>query len=209
MHEHVENLRRKGYIRKSYNESRSIELLPARMRVSAVELPLFGAVAAGMPIEAIPDQETIAVPEDMLARGAHNYVLRVRGESMIDEQIRDGDYIIVNARETARNGEMVVALVGGESATVKKFYREPGGMVRLQPANPEMEPMYFPAAEVKVQGIVIGVYPEVLMKPRHAFLVGRLTSRGTLMVFLRPIAAPRLASPALTALTLTAIVSPN
>ena len=157
VHEHVENLRRKGYIRKSYNESRSIELLPARMRVSAVELPLFGAVAAGMPIEAIPDQETIAVPEDMLARGAHNYVLRVRGESMIDEQIRDGDYIIVNARETARNGEMVVALVGGESATVKKFYQEPGGMVRLQPANPEMEPMYFPATEVQVQGIVIGV----------------------------------------------------
>ncbi len=157
VHEHLENLQRKGYIRKSYNESRSIELLPTQMRVSAVELPLLGKVAAGLPIEAVQDTETIAVPEDMLARGGYNYVLRVNGDSMIDEQIRDGDYIIVNSRETAHNGEMVVALVNGESATVKKFYRESDGRVRLQPANPTMPPMYFPASDVKIQGIVIGV----------------------------------------------------
>ncbi|MBI4409906.1 MAG: transcriptional repressor LexA [Gemmatimonadetes bacterium] len=157
VHEHLENLKRKGYIRKSYNESRSIELVPAGMRVAAVELPLLGAVAAGVPIEAIEEQETIAVPEDMLARGGYNYVLRVKGESMIDEQIRDGDYIIVNSRQTANNGEMVVALVDGDSATVKKFYREPDGRIRLQPANPRMRPLYYRPAQVRIQGIVIGV----------------------------------------------------
>lgn len=157
VHEHLENLVRKGYIRKSYNESRSIELLPAQMRVAAVELPLLGAVAAGHPIEAVQDQETIAVPEDMLARHGHNYVLRVKGDSMIDEQIRDGDYVIVNSRQIAQNGEMVVALVDGESATVKKFYRQPDGRIRLQPANPTMEPLYYDPSSVTIQGIVIGV----------------------------------------------------
>ncbi|HEX6937821.1 MAG TPA: transcriptional repressor LexA [Longimicrobiales bacterium] len=157
VHEHLENLKRKGYIRKSYNESRSIELLPAGMRVAAVELPLLGMVAAGLPIEAVQDAETIAVPEDMIARGGHNYVLRVKGDSMIDEQIRDGDYIIVNARQIAQNGEVVVALVNGDSATVKKYYREADGRIRLQPANPAMAPMYFAADDVAIQGVVIGV----------------------------------------------------
>ena len=157
VHEHLENLKRKGYIRKGYNESRSIELLPTQMRVAAVELPLLGTVAAGLPIEAVQDNETIAVPEDMLARGGYNYVLRVNGDSMIDEQIRDGDYLVVNSRQTAENGEMVVALVHGDSATVKKFYREPDGRVRLQPANPTMSPMYFSPSDVQIQGIVIGV----------------------------------------------------
>jgi repressor LexA len=113
-------------------------------------------VAAGVPIEAVTDNETIAVPEDFLTRGGEHYVLRVRGDSMIDEQIRDGDFVIVNARRTASNGEMVVALVGGESATVKKFYRE-NGRVRLQPANATMPPMFYREQEVAVQGIVIGV----------------------------------------------------
>src|SRR5690606_42112656 len=88
VHEHLENLKRKGYIRKGYNESRSIELLPAQMRVAAVELRLLGTVAAGLPIEAVQDSETVAVPEDMLARGGYNYVLRVNGHSVIDEQMR-------------------------------------------------------------------------------------------------------------------------
>ncbi len=157
VHEHLENLRGKGYIRKSYNASRSIELVPTGMRVAAVELPLLGKVAAGMPIEAIEEQETIAVPEDFLGRGGENYVLRVAGDSMIEEQIRDGDYIIVNSRSTANNGEMVVALVGGEAATVKKFYREPDGRIRLQPANMAMSPQYYRPHQVRVQGIVIGV----------------------------------------------------
>ena len=157
VHEHLENLKQKGYIRKSYNASRSIELVPVGVQVSAVELPLLGNVAAGQPIEAIVDQETIAVPEDFLARGGRHYVLRVRGDSMIDEQIRDGDYIVVNSRQTAQNGEMVVALVEGDSATVKKFYRERDGRVRLQPANVTMNPMFFRPNDVMIQGIVIGV----------------------------------------------------
>lgn len=157
VHEHLENLKQKGYIRKSYNASRSIELVPTGMRVAAVELPLLGQVAAGLPIEAIEDTETIAVPEDFLARGGQHYVLRVKGDSMIDEQIRDGDYIIVNSRNTALNGEMVVALVHGDSATVKKFYREADGRVRLQPANASMPAMIFRGEDVRVQGIVVGV----------------------------------------------------
>ncbi|HEX6559032.1 MAG TPA: transcriptional repressor LexA [Longimicrobiales bacterium] len=156
VHEHLENLKQKGYIRKSYNASRSLELVPSGTHAAAVELPLMGTVAAGYPIEAISDNESIAVPEDFLARGGEHYVLRVKGDSMIDEQIRDGDYVIVNARRTATNGEMVVALVGGEAATVKKFYRE-NGRVRLQPANVAMPPMFYRENEVMVQGIVIGV----------------------------------------------------
>jgi repressor LexA len=157
VHEHLENLRQKGYIRKSYNASRSIEVMPSGTTVSAIELPLLGAVAAGQPIEAIADQETLAVPEDMVGRGGRHYVLRVRGDSMIDEQIRDGDYVIVNSRNTAQNGEMVVALVHGDPATVKKYYREREGRVRLQPANVTMAPMMFGSDEVMVQGVVVGV----------------------------------------------------
>jgi repressor LexA len=156
VHEHLENLEQKGYIRKSYNASRSIELVPSGTEARAVELPLLGLVAAGQPIEAVQDQETVTVPEDLVTRGGRHYVLRVRGDSMIDEQIRDGDYVIVNSRNTAQNGEMVVALVGGDSATVKKFYHE-GDRVRLQPANVTLSPMYFPSHEVSVQGVVVGV----------------------------------------------------
>ncbi|HEX6133690.1 MAG TPA: transcriptional repressor LexA [Longimicrobiales bacterium] len=157
VHEHLENLRQKGYIRKSYNASRSIELVPSGAGAGAVELPLLGMVAAGQPIEAVPDHESVAVPEDMVGRGGRHYVLKVRGDSMIDEQIRDGDYVIVNSRNTADNGDMVVALVHGDSATVKKFYRERDGRVRLQPANVTMSPMYFSSDEVTVQGVVVGV----------------------------------------------------
>jgi len=160
VHEHLTNLEQKGFLRKNYNKSRSLEIVKADLHSPALELPLMGQVAAGLPIEAIQDgQETVTVPHDMVRRG-NNYVLRVKGDSMIEEQIRDGDYIIVNSRQTAENGEMVVALVSdgtvGGSATVKKFYRE-GARVRLQPANPTMQPMYYPANDVVIQGIVVGV----------------------------------------------------
>lgn len=157
VHEHVSNLERKGYIRKAYNQSRSIEMVRSDVNPLGIELPLLGEVAAGQPIEAIESRESILVPPDMLRKGGENFVLRVAGESMIDEQIRDGDYIIVNSRPTAENGEMVVALVDGEAATVKKFYREFGGQVRLQPANEALQPMYYPADRVRIQGVVIGV----------------------------------------------------
>ena len=116
-----------------------------------------GAVAAGFPIEAIQQHETLAVPPDMVRPSRDNYVLRVEGDSMIDEQIRDGDYIVVCAQETADDGQMVVALVGGEAATVKKLYREPGGRIRLQPANPVMSPIIEEAGNVAVQGVMVGV----------------------------------------------------
>ena len=162
VHEHLTNLEQKGFLRKNYNKSRSLEVVRADLHAPALELPLLGQVAAGLPIEAVEDvHETVTVPHDMVRRG-ENYVLKVRGDSMIDEQIRDGDFIIVNSRNTADNGEMVVALVMdgitvGGSATVKKFYRESGGRVRLQPANEMMQPMYFPADSVQIQGIVVGV----------------------------------------------------
>ncbi len=157
VHEHVSNLERKGYIRKSYNQSRSIELVRGHAQAGAIELPLLGEVAAGQPIEAVPDAETVLVPPDLLRKRGENYVLRVVGDSMIEEQIRDGDYIIVNSRPNAEEGEMVVALIEGDSATVKKLYRERDGRIRLQPANERLEPMYFNAEDVTVQGVVVGV----------------------------------------------------
>lgn len=155
VHKHLTNLQEKGVIRRAWNRSRSVELVQTRSGGRAVELPLLGYVAAGMPIEAIAGNESIMVPDDFVGK-QDTYVLRVRGDSMIDEQIRDGDYVIVEDRKTAENGEMVVALLEGSDVTLKKFYRE-NGQVRLQPANPTMQPLVIPAERVQVQGVVIGV----------------------------------------------------
>ena len=158
VHEHLTNLERKGYIRRSYNESRSVEVLPPKGTSGASEIPLLGKVAAGMPIESLMHQESLAVPDEMLPRkGGPNYALRVAGDSMIDEHITDGDYVVVHGRQTAQNGEMVIALVNGSEATVKKFYRESGGWIRLQPANASMPPLRFQENEVLIQGVVVGV----------------------------------------------------
>ena len=157
VHEHLTNLERKGYIKRSYNESRAIEILPSEATPRALELPLLGSVAAGMPIEAMEANETFCVPESMVSRGGNHYVLRVRGNSMVDEQIRDGDFVVVNQRQRADNGEMVIALVHGTSATVKKYFRERDGRIRLQPANETMQPIYVHENDVSIQGIVVGV----------------------------------------------------
>jgi repressor LexA len=157
VHEHLTNLERKGYIRRSYNESRSIEVLPPRGTSSASEVPLLGKVAAGTPIESLMQEESIAVPEHMLPRRGPNYALKVEGASMVDEHIVDGDIVVVHGKQTAENGEMVIALVNGSEATVKKFYREPGGWIRLQPANATMQPMRFQERDVLIQGVVVGV----------------------------------------------------
>ena len=156
VHKHLSNLQQKGLIKRAWNRSRALELVPTEVKVQAVELPLLGRVAAGSPIEAVTGTETIHVPEDMVGRH-RTYVLQVKGDSMIDEQIRDGDYVIVEDRPPSRDGEMVIALVGGENATLKKLYRERGGKVRLQPANSRLSPLVFDAEDVQVQGVVIGV----------------------------------------------------
>jgi repressor LexA len=157
VHEHLTNLERKGFIRRAHNESRAIEIVPPKGQTGATELPLLGLVAAGEPIEAMVGDDTIAVPDELIPRRGRSYVLKVRGTSMIDEQIRDGDFIVVHERNQADNGQMVVALVHGNNATVKKFYREPGGWIRLQPANPSMAPLRVNERDIIVQGIVVGV----------------------------------------------------
>jgi repressor LexA len=157
VHEHLSNLERKGYIKRSYNESRAIEILPSEVYPKAIELPLLGTVAAGMPIEAVTSGETMTVPDGFVRRSGNHYVLRVRGNSMIDEQIRDGDFVVVNERQRADNGEMVIAMLNGNSATVKKFYRERDGRIRLQPANETMTPIYVHENDITIQGVVVGV----------------------------------------------------
>ncbi|HJR52628.1 MAG TPA: transcriptional repressor LexA [Gemmatimonadota bacterium] len=159
VHEHLENLEEKGAVRRDPHRSRAIELTDGGgrgPRESAAILPLLGRVAAGQPLEAITDDETLAVPESMLGRG-ETFVLRVAGDSMIDEHIADGDYVIVERRDSARSGERVVALIDGENATLKTLFREPDGRVRLQPANERLAPMYYDAARVQIQGVAIGV----------------------------------------------------
>ena len=156
VHKHLTNLQEKGLIKRAWNRSRALELVPTEVAVRAVELPLLGRVAAGTPIEAVQSTETIFVPEDMVGKKS-TYVLQVKGDSMIEEQIRDGDYVIVEDRTTARDGEMVIALLDGENVTLKKLFREGGGKVRLQPANSRMKPIFVDQDDVRVQGVVIGV----------------------------------------------------
>ncbi|MDA1093305.1 MAG: transcriptional repressor LexA [Acidobacteria bacterium] len=155
VHKHLTNLQDKGFIRRAWNRSRSVELVPTRMGARAVELPLLGYVAAGVPIEAVVSAESVVVPED-LCGARDTYALRVRGDSMIDEQIRDGDLVVVEDRRTAHNGEMVIALLDGADVTLKKFYRE-DGHIRLQPANDAMAPIIVSASSVQIQGVVVGV----------------------------------------------------
>jgi repressor LexA len=121
-----------------------------------VTLPLLGFVAAGAPIEAIEIEETLEVPADLVPRRGRSFALKVRGDSMIEEQIRDGDTVIVESRNEARNGETVVALIRGEEATLKKFYRR-GSTVRLQPANASMKEIIVPAEDLEIRGVVCGL----------------------------------------------------
>ncbi len=157
VHKHLTHLQQKKLIRRKRNSGRSIELIPVDSEQQGSEVPLLGYVAAGKPIEAIQMNEVISVPPDMVARKGKTYVLQVRGDSMIEEQIRDGDYVIVEDRQTAENGEVVIALIDKEETTLKKFYREKNGSIRLQPANPEMKPFSIASDRVKIQGIVIGI----------------------------------------------------
>ena len=154
VHKHLHNLEQRGFIRRGHNHSRALEVT-AQNRARSRGLPLLGQVAAGAPIEAVEGHDTISVPDEMVGRG-NTFCLRVRGESMIDEGIRDGDYIIVEERDAAQNGETVVALLGNE-ATVKKYYHEGNGRIRLQPANITMEPIYAREQDLRIRGVVVGL----------------------------------------------------
>ena len=193
VHKHLETLEKKGFIRRGYNQSRSVEVvavpgsvpfaktairafeqarLPGSKSKGAtraaeaeqtlpvllgnLEFPLLGRIAAGQPVEAIPHPETFSLGDFTGGKG-NIYVLRVKGDSMVDDHICNGDYILVEGTDTAENGEIVVALTGGTDATLKRLFREPNGKVRLQPANAQMDPIILPAREVKIQGRVIGV----------------------------------------------------
>jgi len=155
IHKHLVHLEEKGLIHRHWNRARAIEVVPTESRPEARDVPLSGLISAGQPIEAIRTNEVVAVPEDLIGR-RDVYVLRVKGESMVEDQVRDGDYVIVENRASARNGEMVVALLQGENATLKKYYREKG-QIRLQPAHPTMKPILAKEEDVKIQGVVIGL----------------------------------------------------
>ena len=158
--EHVGALEKKKILRRDKHKARSLEIvtdkrLPDESR--STKLPLLGNIAAGSPIEAVENREEIDL-EALFASRAGVYVLRVRGESMIEDHLMDGDYVVIERRDSARNGEQVVALlVDTNEATLKRLYREPGNKIRLQPANHTMEPRIVDAERVRVQGVVIGV----------------------------------------------------
>ncbi len=154
VHKHVQNLVEKGLLRKAWNRSRSLEVVdPAR--TAARVIPLLGTVAAGVPIEAVATPDTISVPADLIGR-KECYALRVSGNSMVDDHIVDGDVVLLESRSIPHEGEVVVALIRHEEATLKRFYRD-GGKVRLVPSNSNLRPMEFPAEDVEVQGVVIGL----------------------------------------------------
>lgn len=159
VHKHLKLLEQKGYLLRHWNQKRGVELTgpsDPRHQRSETQLPFFGLIAAGRPIEAVAGDETVSVPVQLLGdRSTEHYVLKVVGDSMIDEGIHDGDLVVVSRRDEARSGEMVVALVGDE-ATLKRFYPE-GKLIRLQPANERMQPLHVPARQVRVQGIVVGL----------------------------------------------------
>lgn len=155
VHKHVTNLQNKGMLQRAHNRSRSIDVLPPRTAKRGFErLPLAGRIAAGQPVEAIETAETISLGDIIGNREV--FALEVRGDSMRDEHIVSGDFVLVERTKTAREGEIVVALVDGSEATLKRFYRE-GPMIRLQPSNSEMAPIFAPAANVAIQGKVLGI----------------------------------------------------
>ena len=150
-------LEREGLIKRIPNVSRGIQIVEQETAADeSNDIPLLGTVAAGQPIEAILSHDTVSVPKDMQGRG-RTFALRVRGDSMIDVNIQDGDIIVVASQKTADNGQVVVALIDGNYATVKKFYREPD-FIRLEPANPQFKPLFIKTPErIQIQGVVRGL----------------------------------------------------
>ena len=164
VHKHISALTSKGYLRRSFNQSRSVEVAPKFFEemqsgpgraAPRVEVPLAGRIAAGAPVETFENQEVLSFSD--FAGDKDTYALQVRGDSMIEDHILDGDYVLIERTTDVRDGDVVVALVDGVETTLKRFFREPGGKVRLQPANPEMEPIVLPASRVQIQGRLLAV----------------------------------------------------
>ncbi|MBQ2593771.1 MAG: transcriptional repressor LexA [Candidatus Riflebacteria bacterium] len=162
VHKHLKTLVEKGYLDSMPGRTRGLSMKYEPVQQTAcVEVPLLGRVAAGLPIEMNEIPDTVSLPETMLGRG-ETFVLEVKGESMIDEAIKDGDYVIVEKRESARNGDMVIACIDNNEVTLKRIYRE-GSRIRLQPSNPTMKPIIIENQDVTIKGIVIGI----LRKYKH------------------------------------------
>jgi repressor LexA len=161
VHKHILALESKHYVKRGFNQSRSLELAPKyydeqrQFRPPGLEVPLLGRIAAGAPVEAIAGNETLSFSD--FTGDSGTYALQVRGESMIEDHICDGDYVLVQRTDGARDGDIVVALVDGMETTLKRFYLEPGDRVRLQPANAAMAPIYVARASVQIQGKVLAV----------------------------------------------------
>ncbi|PIQ99108.1 MAG: repressor LexA [Nitrospinae bacterium CG11_big_fil_rev_8_21_14_0_20_45_15] len=154
IHKHLSHLQEKGLIRKQDNLSRSIEIASEENENSSNEYPFLGYIAAGKPIEVLENREVTSLFPDPMDKDV--YVLKVKGDSMIEDHIKDGDFVIVEQRSSANNGETVVALLDNERATLKRFYREKDH-VRLQPANTTMQALILKEGDFKIQGVVIGV----------------------------------------------------
>ena len=163
VHKHIQALESRSYLRRMFNQSRSIEVSAkyvqerrkSRQTIRSNEVPLAGRIAAGAPVEAIEGQETLQFA-DFAGKG-DTFALQVSGESMIEDHIMSGDYVLVERTQQANDGEIVAALVGGLETTLKRLYHEPGGRIRLQPANANMQPILVDAAEVQIQGRVLAV----------------------------------------------------
>jgi len=163
IHKHISSLESKGYLRRAFNQSRSLEISPRyaaevekrRAVETGMAVPLLGKIAAGVPVEAIANPEMLHFQD--FAGDPGTYALQVRGESMIEDHICHGDYVLIQKTDAVRDGEIVVALVDGMETTLKRLYREPNGQVRLQPANSTMEPIFVAAARLQVQGKLVAV----------------------------------------------------
>jgi repressor LexA len=160
VHKHISALETKSYLKRGFNQSRSLELAPKYLQEQrrsrpVMEIPLLGRIAAGSPVEAVEHRETLNFA-DFTANG-NTFALEVRGNSMIDDHICDGDLILLEKAAQARDGDIVVALVAGSDTTLKRFYREPGDQVRLQPANSSLKPIIVPARDVQIQGRLLAV----------------------------------------------------
>jgi len=163
VHKHIQGLEAKEYVRRTYNHSRSLEIGERYLREERARqakpgeavIPLMGRIAAGAPVEAIPDPETLHL-SDFVGRG-NTFALEVRGDSMIEEHICNGDFVMVEKTDSVKNGDIVVALINGSEATLKRYYLEPDGRVRLQPANANMAPIWVDPADLQIQGRVLAV----------------------------------------------------